>query len=185
LIGSKLIQQGLILLAGLDRLFAHPVQFADRLQGVFGLVHQPVLLFEQGVDGAQIFLGIVVGDAARQHRSGRSLDIERELANTKRTLPVSIYFDLNIGKTFSPNTAQCGQLIEAYSVMVTGALIDPIAMSGSDTGFATSAAVVLCAMVSLIGCSGANRATPASDRAAAKTRRVTISGWLRKRKSGL
>jgi hypothetical protein len=27
-------------------------------------------------------------------------------------LPVSIYFDLSIGKTFSSNAAQCGQLIE-------------------------------------------------------------------------
>ena len=55
--------------------------------------------------------------------------------NTKRTLPVSIYFDRSIGKTFWPNAAQCGQLIDEYSVMVIGAFSDPIAMSGSDTGF--------------------------------------------------
>src|ERR1700682_6222304 len=66
--------------------------------------------------------------------------------NTKRTLPVSIYFDRSIGNTFSPNAAQCGQLIEAYSVMVTGALADPITMSGSDTGLATAATMALCAL---------------------------------------
>src|SRR5260370_21609752 len=66
--------------------------------------------------------------------------------NTKRTLPVSIYFDRSIGNTFSPNAAQCGQLIEAYSVIVIGAFGEPIAMSGSDTGFATAAAIVLCAI---------------------------------------
>src|ERR1700736_595995 len=41
--------------------------------------------------------------------------------NTKRTLPASTYFDCSIGNTFSWNAAQCGQLIEAYSTMVTGA----------------------------------------------------------------
>src|SRR5260370_17112697 len=65
--------------------------------------------------------------------------------NTKRTLPVSIYFDRSIGNTFSPNAAQCGQLIEAYSVIVIGAFGEPIPMSGSDTGFATAAAIALCA----------------------------------------
>src|ERR1700692_926706 len=65
--------------------------------------------------------------------------------NTNRTLPVSIYFDRSIGNTFSPNAAQCGQLIDAYSVMVIGAFTDPIAISGSDTGFATAAAIALCA----------------------------------------
>jgi hypothetical protein len=66
--------------------------------------------------------------------------------NTKRTLPVSIYLDRNIGKTFWPKAAQCGQLIEAYSVMVTGAFAEPIEMSGSATGFATAAAIALCAI---------------------------------------
>ena len=39
----------------------------------------------------------------------------------------------------------CGQLIDEYSVSVIGAFADPIAMSGSDTGLATAAAVALCA----------------------------------------
>jgi hypothetical protein len=53
--------------------------------------------------------------------------------------------DRSIGKTFSPKAAQCEQLIDAYSVIVTGAFADPIATSGSDTGFATAAAIALCA----------------------------------------
>jgi hypothetical protein len=60
-------------------------------------------------------------------------------------LPVSIYFDRSIGKTFSPHAAQCGQLIEEYSVMVIGAFTDPMAISGSDAGFATASAIALCA----------------------------------------
>src|SRR6267143_1130684 len=54
--------------------------------------------------------------------------------NTKRTLPVSIYFDRNIGNTFWPKAAQCGQLIDEYSVRVIGAFADPIATSGGDRG---------------------------------------------------
>jgi hypothetical protein len=78
-------------------------------------------------------------------------------------LPVSIYLDRSIGKTFSPNAAQCEQLIDAYSVMVTGAFGDPIAMSGSDTGFATAAAMALCATAEpeKDGAMAANRATMA------------------------
>src|SRR6185436_20915628 len=66
--------------------------------------------------------------------------------NTNRTLPVSIYFVRNIGNTFWPKAAQCGQLIDEYSVSVIGAFADPMAMSGSDTGLATAAATALCAM---------------------------------------
>src|ERR1019366_3734643 len=83
------------------------------------------------------------------------------------------------------NAAQCGQDIEAYSVMDTGAFAGPSAISGSDIGFATSAAVAVCAMASPIGCSGAKAtraASPASDRAAAKARRGTIKGKLRNRR---
>src|SRR5215510_1272136 len=86
-----------------------------------------------------------------------------------------MYSDLIFGNTFSLKSAQCGQVIEANSVMVTGALAGPIAMSGSDTGFATSAA--LCADASVIRRSGENptsRLSPVSDRAAVKARRVMI-----------
>src|SRR5258708_37355629 len=87
--------------------------------------------------------------------------------NTKRTLPVSMYFDRSIGNTFSPNAAQCGQLIEAYSVMVIGAFGEPIAISGSDTGFATAAAIALCAdAVPVKAC-------------AACARRATARAWRR------
>jgi hypothetical protein len=61
------------------------------------------------------------------------------------------------------------------AVMVTVALAGPIAMSGNDTGLATSAAP--CAMASVISRSGekpARAASPVSDRAAVKARRVII-----------
>src|SRR6476620_11964326 len=83
--------------------------------------------------------------------------------------------DLSLGNTVSLKLAQCGQVIEAYSVMVTAAFAGPIAMSGNDCGFATSAA--LCAIASVIRRSGEKpaRATrPVSDRAAVKARRVMI-----------
>ena len=90
-----------------------------------------------------------------------------------------MYSDLIFGNTSSLNAAQCGQVIEAYSVMVTVASAGPSAMSGSDTGLATSAA--LCAIASAIRRSGespASAASPVSDRAAVKARRVMINGLL-------
>jgi hypothetical protein len=95
--------------------------------------------------------------------------------NTKRILPVSMNSVLIFGNTFSVNAAQCGQVIEANSVMVTVAFAGPIAMSGNDTGFATS--VADCAMASVISRSGekpARAVSPVSDRAAVKARRVII-----------
>ena len=59
--------------------------------------------------------------------------------------------------------------------MVTEALAGPSAMSGSDCGFATSAA--LCAMASPVKRSGdkpTRAASPVSDRAAVEARRVMI-----------
>src|SRR3979411_2749690 len=99
--------------------------------------------------------------------------------NTESSLPVSIYSDLIFGNTTSLKAAQCGQVIEAYSVIVTAALAGPSAMSGSDTGLATSDA--LCAIAPAIRRSGDNparAANPASDRAAVKARRVIIKGLL-------
>src|SRR5260370_41424089 len=100
--------------------------------------------------------------------------------NTKRTLPVSIYLDLSIGKTFCSNAAQWGQLIDAYSMMVTEAVAGPSAMSGSDTGFATRAAIAACALASLFRCSGGAKAKIAvSDTTVAKARRGAIHWQLR------
>src|ERR1700722_2836925 len=101
--------------------------------------------------------------------------------NTKRTLPGSIYFDRSIGKAFSSNAAQCGQPIEAYSTMVTGAFAGPSAMSGSATAFAASAAVAFlalasCARASPIRSSDVRVASTA--RAAAKARRRWINMLL-------
>src|SRR4051794_29435901 len=92
-----------------------------------------------------------------------------------------MYSDLICGNTFSLKGAQGGQVREAYSVMVTGASLAPIAMSGSDTGLATSAAVAPCASASAIRRSGeklARAASPVSDRAAVKARRVIIKSLL-------
>src|SRR6476661_7115341 len=83
--------------------------------------------------------------------------------------------DLILGNTVSLKLAQCGQVIEAYSVTVTVALAGPIAMSGNDCGFATSAA--FCAIACVTSRSGdrpARAARPVSDRAAVKARRVMI-----------
>src|SRR5260370_36780547 len=63
--------------------------------------------------------------------------------------------------------------------MVTGALAGPSAMSGSETGFATSDA--LCAIASAIRRSGekpARAASPVSDRAMVKAGRGMINGLL-------
>src|ERR1700760_1702870 len=90
---------------------------------------------------------------------------------------------LIFGNTSALKAAQCGQVIEANSVMVTLASFGPSAMSGSETGLATSEA--LCAIASAIRRSGENPATrlsPVSDRAAVKARRVRINGLLQAKK---
>src|ERR1700741_1298442 len=97
---------------------------------------------------------------------------------------------LIFGNTSALKAAQCGQVIEAYSVMVTLASAGPSAMSGSDTGFATS--VALCAIASRKRLSGEKpmtAASPVHDKAAVKVRRVMIKVSSRlahkARKSGL
>src|SRR5215831_13141974 len=86
--------------------------------------------------------------------------------------------DLILGNTCSLKAAQCGQVIEAYSTMVTLASAGPSAMSGSDCGLATS--VALCASATEIRRSGetpASAVNPVSDKAI-KARRVVINGLL-------
>jgi len=77
-----------------------------------------------------------------------------------------VYFDRNIGKTFCPNAAQWGQVIDEYSVIVTVAFSDPIAMSGKDNGLATAAAIAVCAMAesAIDGDARARRAAKAIGR---------------------
>jgi len=73
------------------------------------------------------------------------------------------------------NAEQCGQVIEAYSVIVTAASAGPSAMSGNETGLATSGAPW--AKASAIGRSGDNpdsAANPVSEMNAVKARRVII-----------
>ena len=63
-------------------------------------------------------------------------------------------------------------------MMVTGALAGPSAMSGSDTGFATSAAVAFAPWRRRPECSGAKAAkaaNPTRDMAQAKAWRMTIN----------
>ena len=67
LIDGDFVEQGLILQASFDPLFAHAVLSAGPLQGICGLRDKLILLSEQVVDGAKISQGIVVGDGARQH----------------------------------------------------------------------------------------------------------------------
>src|SRR6201996_8437677 len=90
--------------------------------------------------------------AAALRSSGNSRD-------TKRTLPVSMYFDCSIGNTFSAKAAQCGQVSEEYSTTVIGAVGDPSAMSGRPTRLDTSAAMSL----GLLGASLGGDADQASD----------------------
>src|SRR5664279_6019270 len=96
-----------------------------------------------------------------------------------RILPVSIYSDLIFGNTVSLKAAQCGQVIDANSVIVTEAVAGPSAMSGSDTGLATSdAACAIACPIRRNGESPASRLSPVSDRAVVKARRVMINGLL-------
>src|ERR1700742_2429241 len=90
--------------------------------------------------------------------------------------------DLIFGNTSALKAAQCGQVIEAYSVMVTLASAGPIAMSGSDTGLATSVAPWASASpISRSGVNAPSTARPVRDRAAVvKARRVIVlNGLLR------
>jgi hypothetical protein len=57
----------------------------------------------------------------------------------KRTLPVSMYFFLSSGYVVSWKWLQCGQVIEAYSTIVTGALSAPWTWSPSGPGVMSSA----------------------------------------------
>src|SRR5438876_5801052 len=81
LVGGDLVQQRLVFQATVDRLRAEAGLLADPRQRVGGVLHHPVVLLpEQEVDDREISSGIVLGDAARQHRAGGGLDIEREFA---------------------------------------------------------------------------------------------------------
>src|SRR5689334_8401761 len=83
--------------------------------------------------------------------------------------------DLILGNTCSLKAAQCGQVIDAYSVMVTLASAGPSAISGSDIGLATSAAdCAIAAEMKRKGESPASAASPVNDKAAVKARRVMI-----------
>src|SRR5581483_8060026 len=80
LISDELVEQRLVVEAGLDLLLAEAGLLADPRQRLRGVLHHPVgLRTEQEIDDGKIFAGVAVGDAARQHRTGRRLDVEREL----------------------------------------------------------------------------------------------------------
>src|SRR5690606_38919493 len=56
----------------------------------------------------------------------------------RRTCPVSMYFFFSSGSTLLWKVAQCGQVIEAYSTMVTFASGLPSTRSGNGPGFISS-----------------------------------------------
>ena len=67
-----------------------------------------------------------------------SFSFRRNSRNTRRTLPVSMYFSLSVGSTLVWKLAQAGHVMEAYSTIVTGASGEPIARSGIGPGFRRS-----------------------------------------------
>src|SRR3954471_23404798 len=96
LIGGDLVEQRLVLEAFLDRLLAQSGLQANPGQRLGGVLDHPVvLLLEQHVDNREIFAGIILGDAARQHRAGGGLDVERELAEHEADLAAVDIFRLD------------------------------------------------------------------------------------------
>src|ERR1700730_10459213 len=81
LVGDELVQQRLVIEAGLDLLLTEAGLLADPRQRLRGVLHHPVVLrAEQQIGDGKILAGVAIGDAARQHRARRCLDVERELA---------------------------------------------------------------------------------------------------------
>ena len=133
LIGLDLLQKGFIPLAGFDGVSVHPEMAGNRFQGVERSFHEFAL--KSMVVASKYF---ATSPLAMQRASMVALAAaisSGKARDTKRTLPVSIYFDCGMGKMFSEKAAQCGQVIEEYSTMVIGALAEPNAMSGSTPGF--------------------------------------------------
>src|SRR5437868_661857 len=83
-----------------------------------------------------------------------------------------------MGNTFCSNAAQCGQVREENSTIVTGALAGPSVMSGRATGCATNAASALCAIARSINAARGKAASKPRDSAATKIRRITFNGVL-------
>src|SRR6516162_1214952 len=76
LVGGDLVEERLILEAGLDLLLGKSCLLADPGQRLRGVLHHPVVLrAEQHVGDREIFRRIAIGDAARQHRAGRGFDV--------------------------------------------------------------------------------------------------------------
>ena len=99
LVGGDLVEQRLVLQAIVDLLLAEAGLLADPGQRFRGVLHHPVaLLPEQHVDDREIFRGIVLGDAARQHRAGGGLDVEREFAEDVADLAGVDVFRLDLRK---------------------------------------------------------------------------------------
>jgi len=106
----------------------------------------------------------------------------------KRTLPVSMYFSFSCGNVVSVKWAQCEHVIDAYSMMVTGALSDPIVCSPNGPAFINSACATVCAKDGL----NSGVADSAARRAPAWKRQeqsrdgwyARIIPWLEKRRCG-
>src|ERR1700738_1270762 len=116
----------------------------------------------------------------RRHQLRRNWLIGHGLEKWKPVLLTICYSDLIFGNMFCVECRAMWTVIDAYSVIVTKALAGPSAMSGSDIGLATSDA--LRAIASPIRRSRENparAASPISDRAVVKTRRVMNNSPLR------
>src|SRR6478609_84237 len=99
LVGGDLVEQRLVLQAGLDLLLSETGLLADPRQGLRGVLHHPVvLLAEQHVGDRKVFRRVAIGDAARQHRAGGGFDVERELAEDVTHLAGVDVFRLDLGK---------------------------------------------------------------------------------------
>src|SRR5579883_2455563 len=84
------------------------------------------------------------------------------------TRPLSMYCALSCGNVVSLKCAQCGQVSEAYSMMVTGALAAPMTMSSPSWRGASalgSWATVAWAMAEGVGWDSAARAAGVAARA--------------------
>ena len=117
------IEHLLIRQAVVEALLGEAGLLGDRKHRLERLLHHPVLLLRESVSISGKYLSLA--GAARQHGGGGGERIERELAEDEADLAGIDVFLLHLRIGGLVEVAQCGQVIEAYSMMVTGALAAP------------------------------------------------------------